>query len=204
MRSFKYHQGFWLISGFLFAFLIGATVSQNMQKQIRINEFKKIQSVLYEAKRDPDKKADQFFELLEDRRYSKFAYANIMALLMADSYRPEKSGVVYTRAMHVMDEENIKNFLEKTYDRLMEKDREAYEAHTFKFPKNIENNIKNMFSNRPVFMFSPKESLAIRDCLGMGEHAKVETKSSKVKDAVGIDHDRGCKPLMKIHNNINL
>lgn len=203
MKGQKNHYALWMIAGLWLAFVTGNWAAQKVDRELAKQEIKTVDAVFEKAMSDPDLHINEYFELLEDDRYSRHAHANVMGLVLADAYSPERTGVVYVRAMHVMDKVNMQSFLWQTYKRLMEKDREEYEKYDIQFPDSVQKNIESMFSKRPVFLFSVQENMAIKDCLSrMAEEMQVD--QAILNEEPGYGSEDGCKVLMKIHNNNHL
>ena len=199
----KYHYIAWVMAALWLAFASGTWVSERISKDIAAKDLETINAAYEKAMTEPEGNVNDFFELLESEKYSRHADANVMGLILADAYSQERSGVVYVRAMHVMNEANIRRFLIQTYERLMENDRAEYEEFEFPFPDKVQDKIKSMFTNRPVFLFTPRENMAIMDCMDR-VYQGIEISSWSLKGLFGYDEENGCKVLMKIHNNDHL
>lgn len=199
----KYHYALWMIAGFCLAFTLGSSVAKKEIEASSEDDLYVLEMMYKRAVQEPDEYVREYFKLLEQDRYSRHAHASILGLVLADAFSTERSGVVYVRAMHEMDEPNIRQFVLQTYDRFMENDRAVYESSEVKFPDTVEKSIHTMFSNRPVFMFSPREKIALTDCKNKALSEGLSTSFS-LREFFGDYSDNGCKVLMEIHNNNHL
>lgn len=199
----KYHCALWMAAGLCLAFTSGYWVAEKCEEEIKDKEIAVIEEAFQKAMREPDQYVSKYFQLMADDKYSKHSHANVMALVLSDAFSPDRSGAAYVRAMHAMDEENIKKYVSQTYDRFMEYDRAEYENFENDFPEEVERSIHTMFSNRPVFMFPPEENLALMNCMRSTYKYKGKSEWS-IKSFLGLEEYTGCKALMKIHNNKNL
>lgn len=205
MNSRKYHYALWMIASFWLAIMASMWVGQNLKEQKKLEDHKVIEEAFNSAYENPEEYLPDYFDLILGDKYSKYAYANAMGLILADAHSQERSAVIYIQAMHTMDEKNIKSFFFQTYDRLMENDREKYENTDSEFPEEVQKNIEKMFSDRPIFEFSQKETIAIIECV---QYAKSELKRLRDSSFIGriftFEKSQGCSSLMRMHNNINL